>query len=59
MVCARRQTMFQILKDNKSKIGMNTIANKFYHLNSGIVFTKADNSIRTTILLVIIVCGVE
>ena len=32
MICTRRQTTFELIRDNNSKIGMNTTANKFYCL---------------------------
>ena len=32
MTCTSRQTMFIIFKNNATKIGMNTTANKFYQL---------------------------
>ena len=34
IICTRRQLRFQIFKNSRSKIGMNTTANKFYHLNN-------------------------
>ena len=33
IICTSRQLDFQILWDNKSKIGLNTTANKLYHVN--------------------------
>ena len=36
LFCTSRQTNFQILRDNHSRIGMNCTANKFYCLNSKI-----------------------
>ena len=33
IVCTRRQSVFQVLRNNKSKIGRKMVANKFYHLN--------------------------
>ena len=36
MVCTSRQTAFEILKDNNSKIGVNTTVNKLYHINKQI-----------------------
>ena len=31
-VCTCRQLNFEILRDNRTKISMNTLANKFYHI---------------------------
>ena len=36
MTCNRRQTNFEILRDNNGKMGMNTTANKFYCLSGKI-----------------------
>ena len=36
MVCTRRQLRFEIIKDNRFKIGMNSVLNKFYHINKEI-----------------------
>ena len=36
MTCSRRQTTFEILRNNNVKIGMNTNANKFYCLSGKI-----------------------
>ena len=36
VICTLRQTTFEILKDNHSKIGLNTTANKLYHINKKI-----------------------
>ena len=36
IVCTTRQINFQILRKFNSKIGMNTTANKLYHLNNTI-----------------------
>ena len=33
-ICTGRQLRFQMYRNNKSKIGMNTTANKFYHINN-------------------------
>ena len=33
IVCTRRQISFEIIKTNHSKIGMNSISNKFYHIS--------------------------
>ena len=32
IVCTSRQLNFEILRNNRSKIGMNTFSNKFYHI---------------------------
>ena len=34
IICTRRQIKFQILRKFNHKIGLNTTANKFYHLNN-------------------------
>ena len=34
MVCGRRQLKFEILRNFQGKIGMNTMANKFYHVSN-------------------------
>ena len=36
IICTSRQTTFEILKSNHSKIGLNTSANKLYHINKQI-----------------------
>ena len=36
IVCTRRQLNFEIIKDNKGKIGMNSTVNKFYLINKEI-----------------------
>ena len=36
IICTRRQTTFEILRNNKCKIGMNTSSNKLYHLSKQI-----------------------
>ena len=36
MICTRRQTTFEIIRDNNCKIGMNTTANKLYCLTGKI-----------------------
>ena len=38
IVCTRRQLRVQILRNNRSKIGMNTTANKLYYVNNLISF---------------------
>ena len=40
MTCTSRQTMFFIFKDNSSKIGMNTTANKFHQLSGKITLNS-------------------
>ena len=37
-ICTRRQLRFQVFKNCRSKIGMNTTANKIYYLNNLISF---------------------
>ena len=32
IVCTKRQLKFEIIRNNRSKIGMNTLSNKFYHI---------------------------
>ena len=32
VVCTRRQLKFEVIRSNRSKIGMNSINNKFYHI---------------------------
>ena len=34
IICTRRQLKFQVFKNNTSKIGMNTTANKLFHVNN-------------------------
>ena len=34
IICTRRQLKFQIFKSNNNKIGMNTTANKLFHVNN-------------------------
>ena len=34
IICTRRQLKFQIFKSNNNKIGMNTTANKLYHVSN-------------------------
>ena len=45
MVLTRRQVMFEVLRTNNSKIGMNSTENKFYHLNKLIVLEKLNWSL--------------
>ena len=33
IVCTGRQLKFEIIRNNKTKIGMNTISNKFFHIS--------------------------
>ena len=33
-ICTRRQVLFQIFRNSNNKIGFNTTANKFFHLNN-------------------------
>ena len=33
IVCTRRQLNFEIIRNNKNKIGMNCLSNKFYHIS--------------------------
>ena len=33
-ICTRRQLKFQVMRKLNTKIGMNTTANKLYHLNN-------------------------
>ena len=32
IICTRRQLKFEVIRSNRSKIGMNAIKNKFYHI---------------------------
>ena len=43
-VFTRRQTNFEILRVNQTKIGMNTLANKFYHITKMIGLDKLNLS---------------
>ena len=36
LVCTSRQTTFEVLRNNKYKIGMNTTSNKLYHISKQI-----------------------
>ena len=36
IICPRRQLKFEIFRNNNSKIGMNMLANKFYHISKQI-----------------------
>ena len=33
IICTGRQLKFEVVRSNRSKIGMNTLANKFYHIS--------------------------
>jgi hypothetical protein len=41
-VFTSRQITFEILRDNRTKIGMNTQANKFYHITKMIGLEKLN-----------------
>ena len=36
VVCTRRQLKFEIIRNNRSKIGMNSLSNKFFHISKQI-----------------------
>ena len=38
----RRQTLFEVYRNNNKKIGMNTAANKFYHINKLVGLDKLN-----------------
>ena len=40
IICPRRQTLLDTLRNNRFKIGMNTNANKVYHIRKKIVLDK-------------------
>ena len=42
LVCSTRQLKFEILRNNSFKIGMNTVSNKFYHVNKLIGLDALD-----------------
>ena len=44
MVCTSRQLNFEIIRNDKSKIGMIMQANKFYHVNKLIGLDKLNMS---------------
>ena len=44
IVCTSRQINFQTLRNFNTKIGLNTTANKFYHLNNKISFDRLNLS---------------
>ena len=43
-VCSRRQITFELYRNNTLRIGMNTAANKFYHINKLIGLDKLNLS---------------
>ena len=44
IICSRRQITFELYKNNTYRIGMNTSANKFYHINKLIGLDKFNLS---------------
>ena len=42
VICSSRQTLFEIFRQNHFKIGMNSNAYKFYHINKQIVLEKLN-----------------
>ena len=42
IVCSRRQITLEIYRNNASRIGMNTMANKFYHISKLIGLDKLN-----------------
>ena len=42
IICSRRQINFELFRNNDYKIGMNTSANKFYHINKLIGLDKLN-----------------
>ena len=44
IVCTGRQISFQILRNCSTRIGMNTTANKLYHLNDKIGLNLLNNN---------------
>ena len=36
VVCTRRQLKFEIIRNNRSKIGMRSLSNKFFHISKQI-----------------------
>ena len=42
IVCTRRQLTFEIHRDNNTKIGMNTQANKFYHISKMVALDRLN-----------------
>ena len=46
-LCTSRQTTFEILKDNRSKIGLNTTANKLYHINKQLASWLSATTLST------------
>ena len=48
MTCTSRQINFEILRDNYTKIGMNTTANKFYCLSRKIGLNSQNTPLFTS-----------
>ena len=44
IVCASRQLNFEIIRNNRSKIGMNMISNKFYHISKMISLSNFNKT---------------
>ena len=42
VICTGRQLNFEIIRNNRSKIGMNTLSNKFYHISKQISLDLLD-----------------
>ena len=42
VTCTSRQLKFEIIRNNKSKTGMNTITNKFYHISKQVSFDSLN-----------------
>ena len=42
VICPRRQTMFEMIKSNRCKIGLNALCNKFYHISKQISFDSLN-----------------
>ena len=42
MILTSRQINFQILRNNRRKIGLNTTANKFYHISNQIGLNRLN-----------------
>ena len=40
VICSRRQTLFEVFRNNRFKIGMSSNVNKFYHIGRQIVLDK-------------------
>ena len=45
IVCTSRQVMFETHRANKSKIGMNSLENKLYHVSKLILMDKLNWSL--------------